>query len=121
MLIALVPFLPDLDTARIAGVALWTLALYLGFWPLSDRIVHQLYQWLTPDESQNQRLPHSKESQYSLVASLLSVLPFLVGGVLCNYGVELGLGRSWAVSVGVIACVGCGVYELGRRDGQTPD
>jgi hypothetical protein len=42
----------------------------------------------------------------------------VVGG-LCNWGVELSLGRSWAISMGILACMGCGVYELGRRDGQS--
>jgi hypothetical protein len=31
------------------------------------------------------------------------------------------LGRSWTISMGIIACIGCGVYELGRRDGRSPE
>ncbi|MBD0267655.1 MAG: hypothetical protein ICV77_05100 [Cyanobacteria bacterium Co-bin8] len=128
MLITLVPFLSSVDTADIAGIALWSLALYLGFSPLSNRVVDQIYQWLNIAEevtrstqAENKRSHQQRDDQYALVASLLSILPFLVVGGLLNYGVEIGLGRSWAVSVGVLACVSCGVYELGRRDGQAPD
>ena len=59
------------------------------------------------------------EAQNVLYASIFSIVPFLVLGALCNWGVELSLGRSWAISMGILACMGCGVYELGRRDGQS--
>ncbi|MBD0334852.1 MAG: hypothetical protein ICV62_05140 [Cyanobacteria bacterium Co-bin13] len=127
MLTTLVSFPIPIDTARIAGVALWSLALYLGFSPISDRVVEQIYRWLNiagevTRSTQTEHRPHpQRDAQYAFVASLLSVLPFLVVGGLLNYGVELGLGRSWAISVGMLACVSCGVYELGRRDGQAPD
>jgi hypothetical protein len=49
----------------------------------------------------------------------LSIVPFLIVGGFCNWGVELSLGTSWAVSMGTIACIGGAVYELGRRDGQS--
>ena len=58
-----------------------------------------------------------REAQNAFYASIFSIVPFLVVGGLCNWGVELGLGRSWAISMGILACMGCGVYELGRRDG----
>lgn len=118
------PFSLSIDTAGIAGIALWSLALYLGFSPLSDRTFNQIHQWLTvasqvvDDAQPGGKRRQQQEGPTVLWASLLSVLPFLVVGGLVNYGVELGLGRSWAISVGVIACVGSGVYELGRRDGQ---
>ncbi|HEY9735503.1 MAG TPA: hypothetical protein V6D06_04445 [Trichocoleus sp.] len=119
------PFSLSIDTAGIAGIALWSLALYLGCSPLSDRTFNRIYQWLiiasqVLDDSKPQGKPQRKPQEGATVlwASLLSVLPFLGAGALMNYGVELGLGRSWAISVGVIACVGSGVYELGRRDGQ---
>lgn len=114
----------SLDAARIAGIALWSLALYLGFSPVSDRIVGQIYQWLNDAKgdshtSKNEVGTSSQsQAQNTFLASLLSIFPFLVVGGLLNYGVELGLGRSWAISIGMIACVSCGVYELGRKDGQ---
>jgi hypothetical protein len=55
----------------------------------------------------------------SLWASVLSIIPFLLAGTLCDYGVELGLGASWAISMGIMACLSCGIYELGRRSTKT--
>lgn len=96
----------DFDTATIAGTALWAIALYWGFSPLADRVITALESWLGED---------------SPAASLLSVLPFLAVGGLAHYGLTLSLGGSWAVSLGVLAAMGCGVYELGRRDGQASE
>lgn len=106
----------QLDSARIAGIALWSLALYLGFSPLGDRLATGLYQ-----RFKGQTATAGREDRYALAASLLSILPFLLVGILVNSGVELGLGRSWSLSVGIIACISSGVYELGRRDGQASD
>lgn len=104
---SVLPSLPvDFDTATIAGTALWAIALYWGFSPLADRVISAFESWLGAD---------------SPAASLLSVLPFLAVGGLAYYGLTLSLGGSWAVSLGVISAVGCGVYELGRRDGQASE
>ncbi len=65
-----------------------------------------------------ERTRNARESQNAFYASLLSIVPFLLAGWLCDYGIEVGLGRSWAISVGIVACIVAGVYELGRRDGQ---
>jgi hypothetical protein len=51
-------------------------------------------------------------------ASLLSVFPFLALGGVAHYGLSFSLGGSWAVSLGVIAFMVAGVYELGRQSGQ---
>ncbi|CCQ59612.1 hypothetical protein CWATWH0401_731 [Crocosphaera watsonii WH 0401] len=56
-----------------------------------------------------------RESQNAFYASLFSILPFFIIGGFCNWGVELGLGQSWSISMGILACMTCGVYELGRR------
>lgn len=117
-----------LNTTSFAGVALWSLALYLGFSPVGDRLTTQLHHWFdggrspkSPDAAptlSSAPIPRDSTAHLTLWASLLSVLPFLGIGGLINYGVEVGLGHSWAISMGLIACIGCGVYELGRRDGQ---
>lgn len=60
-----------------------------------------------------------RESINSLSASVFSVVPFLGIGTLCNYGVEVGLGSSWAISMGLLACMSCAIYELGRRSSNT--
>lgn len=93
----------SIEPLIIGGTGLWAIALYLGFFPTSQRLTEQLSCWLKGNE---------------FWASLVSVLPFIAVGGLSYYGLLLGLGQSWAISLGVIACVGCGVYELGRRDGE---
>lgn len=122
------PFRFDLNANAIAGASLWSLALYLGFSPFSDWLNWQLQRWfnfaersLYTSEKEFERTRKARESQNAFYASIFSILPFLGLGALCNYGVELGLGGSWAISMGVIACMGCGVYELGRRDGQSSE
>ncbi|MDJ0707714.1 MAG: hypothetical protein QNJ46_30940 [Leptolyngbyaceae cyanobacterium MO_188.B28] len=115
-----------MDTTTIAGAALWSLALYLGFSSTSEWVIEQLNRWLNfaerslaASDAEFNRSRRRKESQNALYASLFSTVPFLAVGLICNYGMEVSLGRSWAISFGIIACIGCGVYELGRRSGQT--
>ncbi|GAB4241298.1 MAG: hypothetical protein Kow00121_67450 [Elainellaceae cyanobacterium] len=126
MLTDLLPFPIKIDTTLLAGIALWSLALYLGFFPVSEWLMDRLAQWMNFAEqslytsaTEFERTRKGRESQNAFLASLLSIVPFLVAGGLCNWGIELGLGRSWTISMGIIACIGCGVYELGRRDGQS--
>ncbi|MBF2059206.1 MAG: hypothetical protein C4323_05145 [Mastigocladus sp. ERB_26_2] len=125
MLTDILPFKFDLDTVAIAGASLWSLALYLGFSPVSEWIIEQLNRWfnfaersLYTSKSEFEKTRQARESQNAFYASVFSIIPFLVIGALCNWGVELSLGRSWAISMGILACIGCGVYELGRRDGN---
>jgi ABC-type Fe3+ transport system permease subunit len=122
------PFRLSIDAATLAGVGLWALAFYLGFSPVSDWVIEQLSRWFnfaerslytSTDEYEKSR--SAREAVNTLYASLLSIIPFLMVGGLFNYGIELGLGRSWAISVGLLACIGAGIYELGRRDGQNLD
>ena len=122
----MLPFRFDLNATAIAGASLWSLALYLSFPAVGEWLMHQLQRWfnfaersLYTSESEFERTRKGRESQNAFYASLFSIVPFLIVGGLCNYGIELGLGSSWAISVGILACVGCGVYELGRRDGQS--
>lgn len=126
MLSEMLPFRFDLNATAIAGASLWSLALYLSFPAVGEWLMHQLQRWfnfaersLYTSESEFERTRKGRESQNAFYASLFSIVPFLIFGGLCNYGIELGLGSSWAISVGILACVGCGVYELGRRDGQS--
>lgn len=95
-----------LDAAAVAGTALWAISLYWGFFPLAERVILALENWLGAD---------------SPAASLLGMVPFLLVGSLAHYGLTLSLGGSWAVSLGVISAISCGVYELGRRDGQASE
>ncbi len=104
------------DPVWISGIFLWALALYLMFSPLVGRLVDSLEKqaisWLT---SINQS---GKSGIAELYASIMSILPFVLAGGLCSYLLDIGVGHSWTLSWGIIACIGSGVYELGRRDGQ---
>ena len=114
----------ELDTAMIAGSCLWSLALYLGLSQVREWMTEQLERWLNFAESlytsaaEFEKTRQVRESQNAFYGSLLSIVPFLAVGGLCNWGVEIGLGRSWAVSFGLLSCMACGVYELGRRSSQ---
>ncbi|MEH2301440.1 MAG: hypothetical protein V7K88_21220 [Nostoc sp.] len=128
MLTEILPFRFELDMIAIAGASLWSLALYLAFNPVSEWVIEQLNRWfnfaersLYTSQSEFERTRKARESQNAFYASLFSIVPFLVIGALFNWGVEISLGRSWAISTGILACIGCGIYELGRRDGQSSD
>lgn len=86
-----------------AATALWSLGLMWGLSPLHRRLQEGWEKQLVWDPS-------------GALASLLSVLPFLLAAAVVVALTELSLGNSWAVSWGLIACVGGGLYELGRRD-----
>jgi hypothetical protein len=126
MLTEIFPFRFTLDATALAGASLWALALYLSFSPLSQWLMEQLDRWfnfaersLYTSAEEFEKTRRGREAQNAFYASLFSIVPFLVIGGLCNWGVELSLGRSWAISMGILACMGGGVYELGRRDGQS--
>ncbi|BAY17748.1 hypothetical protein NIES2109_03350 [Nostoc sp. HK-01] len=128
MLTDILPFSFEVDTVAIAGASLWSLALYLGFFPCSEWVIEQLNRWfnfaersLYTSQTEFEKTRKARESQNAFYASLFSILPFLGIGTLCNWGVEISLGRSWAISMGILACMGSGIYELGRRDGQSSD
>ncbi|GAB4173551.1 MAG: hypothetical protein Fur006_02940 [Coleofasciculaceae cyanobacterium] len=126
MLTDIFPFRLALDTTVIAGASLWALALYLGFSSLSQWLMEQLNRWFNFAErslyisaEEFEKTRKGREAQNAFYASIFSIVPFLIVGGLCNWGVELSLGRSWAISMGILACIGGGVYELGRRDGRS--
>ena len=125
MLTDIFPFSFNLDPVTISGISLWSLALYLGFSPVSEWFILQLSRWfnfaersLYMSQSEYDKTRKARESQNAFYAAIFSIVPFLLIGGLCNWLVEFTFDRSWSISVGIIACIGCGVYELGRRDGQ---
>lgn len=125
MSIEFLPFQCTIDTVVIAGACLWSLALYLGLASARELITGCLDRWFNFAErslytsmQEYERTRAAREAQNAFYASLLSIIPFLGAGALCNWGLEASLGRSWSVSVGILACVTCGLYELGRRQGE---
>jgi hypothetical protein len=125
MSVDIIPFRFSIDSATLAGATLWALALYVGFSSVSNWVIVQLNRWfnfaerfLYTSATEFERTRKGRESQNAFLASLFSIVPFLIMGGIVEYWVELSLGRSWAVSVGILACISCGVYELGRRTSQ---
>ncbi len=124
MLTDIIPFQISIDTAMLAGACLWALALYVGLSTIKNWIIEMLNLWFnfaerfmyTSQEEFDKTRP-ARESQNAFYASVFSILPFLAFGGLCNWGIEWGLGRSWSVSIGILACIGCAIYELGKLDG----
>ncbi len=123
MLSDLFPFAIHLDAGSIAGSCLWSLALYIALVRVKNIIIEGLNRWfnfaersLYTSQEEFEKTRQARESQNAFYASVFSIVPFLVIGSLCNWGVEWGLGSSWAVSMGMMACIISGVYELGRRD-----
>ncbi|NDJ25650.1 hypothetical protein GS682_29375 [Nostoc sp. B(2019)] len=128
MLTEILPFSFELNTIAIAGASLWSLALYLAFSPVSEWVIKQLDRWfnfaersLYTSQSEFEKTRKARESQNAFYASLFSIVPFLVVGALFNWGLEISLGDSWGISTGILACMGAGIYELGRRDGESSD
>ncbi len=119
------PFQFELDTSLIAATCLWALGLYLGLNSLREWIIDKLNQWfnfaerwLYTSQEEFDRTRKGRESQNAFLASLMSIIPFFVLGAISNWLVAIGLGKSWTVSMGILACISLGVYELGRRDNQ---
>ncbi|MEB3340039.1 hypothetical protein [Okeania sp.] len=125
MLEEIFPFRVAIDATTIAGTSLWSLGLYWGFSPVSEWVTLQLNRWfnfaeraLYTSEEEFERTRKARESQNAFYASIFSIVPFLIVGTLCNWAVEFGLDKSWSISIGIITCFTCGIYELGRRDSQ---
>lgn len=122
MLRELLPFSLTTDTVTIAGSCLWALALYLSFASVRFWLIEKLAIWFDFAErslyfssEEFERTRRVRESQNAFYASLFSIFPFLAIGVLCNWGIELELGKSWAISLGILSCMASGIYDLGRR------
>lgn len=115
----------EVNTTVIASICLWALALYLGLNSFREWIIDMLNKWfnfaerwLYTSQAEFERTRKARESQNAFLASLMSIIPFFILASVCNFLVEIGLGKSWSVSIGILACISLGVYELGRRDTQ---
>lgn len=117
-----------LNTTLIAGGCLWALTLYLVLGGVRDLLMNGLERWLNWAErslyltlEEYEKTRPQREAQNSFYASVLSIVPFLGLGSLCNWGVEWSLGESWGVSLGIMAAMGSGIYELGRRSSSSQE
>lgn len=121
----ILPFRFEIDKVAIAGACLWALALYLSFPQVREWVTTQLNRWfnfaerfLYTSQSEFDKTRQARESQNSFYASLFSIFPFLIFGGLSNWILDISLGNSWGISIGILVCMGAGVYELGRRQGE---
>lgn len=128
MLTDILPFSFEVNTIAIAGASLWSLALYIAFDSFRQWVIEQFNRWfnfaersLYTSKTEFEKTRKARESQNAFYASLFSILPFLVIGALFNWGLEISLGDSWGISTGILACMGAGIYELGRRDGESSE
>ena len=122
------PFRFEIDKIAIAGSCVWSLALYLAFSPLGEWVTEQLNRWfnfaerfLYTSEQEFEKTRQARESQNGFYASLFSIIPFIIVGALSHWLLKISLGASWGISMGILACMGAGIYELGRRDGANSD
>ncbi|BFM38809.1 hypothetical protein [Synechocystis sp. LKSZ1] len=123
MLTDWIPFAIPISTVMIAGSCLWSLGLYLALVSWKNWLIAQLQRWfnfaersLYTSEAEFERTRPAREAQNLFYASLVSILPFLVFGSLCNWAVEWGLGSSWSISTGLLASMIGAVYALGRQN-----
>jgi hypothetical protein len=116
-------FLRAIDPVMVTGISLWALTLYLSLARLRQRTMEGLQQWLNaikqPSNSYPVQIRAVSNGQSDLWASLLSIVPFLIGGGLCHYGIALSLGQSWAISFGIMGVMLSGIYELARASGAS--
>jgi F0F1-type ATP synthase assembly protein I len=124
----ILPFRFELDKIAIAGSCLWSLALYLAFSPIGEWVTEQLNRWfnfaersLYTSQTEFEKTRKAREAQNAFYASLFSIVPFIIAGALFNWVIKISLSASWGISTGILACMGAGIYELGRRDGESSD
>ncbi len=113
-------FVVDVDTTTIAGACLWSLTLYIGLVSLKEWITTQLIRWFnfaerslytSVEEYEETRV--ARESQNAFYASLLSIIPFLILGTVCNWLIDSSFGgSSWAIALGLMTCAICGLLAL---------
>ncbi len=125
MLEEILGFKLPIDATTVVGGGFWSIALYLGLSSIADWIAQQIQRWFNFAErslyislEEYERTKIARENQNAFYASLFSIIPFFLVGIFLDIGIEISLGRSWAVSFGILACVTCGIYELGRRTGE---
>jgi hypothetical protein len=124
----IIPFDISIAPGTIAGGAVWALALYWGFAKSRYWVMAQLQRWfnfaersLYTSTEEFERTRMAREAQNAFYASIFSIIPFLVGGILCNYLIDISLGLSWPISTGILACIITGLYELGRQQGNNEE
>ncbi len=121
MLNEFLPFTIEFNKIMIAGSCIWSLAFYLTLSSFKEWIIEQLTRWLNfADRSlyltqeEYDKSQKAREAQNTFFAEIMSIIPFLILGSLLNYGLDISLGKSWTISLGMMSCILGGVYKLGK-------
>lgn len=124
MQINIIPFAFEINTASLVGSSIWSLALYIGLDSTKTWITSQLERWFdfaegwlytSVEEFEKTRL--AREAQNAFYASMLSIVPFLIAGLLTNWVTEISFGgSSWAIALGIISCAICALLALANQD-----
>lgn len=124
MRINIIPFSFELDTVSLAGSCIWSLALYIGLDSTKKWVSNQLERWFnfaegwlyTSTEEFEATRP-ARESQNAFYASVFSIVPFLVAGVLTNWLTDISFGgSSWAIALGIMTCAICSLFALANQN-----
>jgi len=124
MRIDIIPFSFEIDTVALSGSCIWSLALYIGLDSTKIWISSQLERWFnfaegwlyTSMEEFEETRP-ARESQNAFYASILSIVPFLIAGVITNWIIELSFGgSSWAIALGLMTCAISSLFALANQD-----
>jgi hypothetical protein len=124
MRINIIPFSFEIDSVRFAGSCIWSLALYIGLDSSKMWIAHQLERWLnfvdgylysSTKEFEETRV--AREAQNAFSASVFSIIPFLIAGAITNWVIDISFGgSSWAIALGIMTCIICGLFALANQD-----
>lgn len=121
MLNEFLPFTIEFNKIMIAGSCIWSLAFYLTLSSVKEWIIEKLTLWLNfADRSlyltqeEYDKSKKAREAQNTFFAAIMSIIPFLILGSLLNYGLDISLGKSWTISLGMMSCILGGVYKLGK-------
>ncbi len=124
MRINIIPFSFELDTVSLAGSCIWALALYIGLDSTKKWVSNQLERWFnfaegwlytSTEEFESTR--RARESQNAFYASVFSIVPFLVAGILTNWLTDVSFGgSSWAIALGIMTCAICSLFALANQD-----
>ena len=124
MRIDLIPFSFEIDTVDLAGSCIWSLALYIGLDSAKIWISNQLERWFNFAEGwmytsveEFEETRRARESQNAFYASVLSIVPFLIVGVITNWVINISFGgSSWAIALGIMSCAICGLFALANQE-----
>ncbi|MEO1132778.1 MAG: hypothetical protein AAFX40_08740 [Cyanobacteria bacterium J06639_1] len=90
-----------MNPITISGASFWALGMFWGWSAIAERVTTFL-----------------EENLHPAAASFLTIVPFCVLAIALEIFWESYLGRSWAVSCGILVCAGSGVLKLGELDRQ---